>query len=237
MPAGNGPTGSRCRPSGETYDNPWFPLHTVYDTNIIIVTSIGIDNKHYYYDSIFDNREETHSHYPEVDICAPGYNVMGARCTEHDTCDQGTCCVTNPWPYYGSMIGTSFATPIVAGICALMKSIDPCLTQSEAQAIIKSTADPVSDASNYQGLIGAGRINAYEAVKKTGTVTIKDETLNSNETISAGYALITEDLTIQNSSYIIFKARKEIIFNESFEVQYGSSFYAYIDGSAQNNCD
>lgn len=237
MPAGNGPTGTHCRLYPDTIDSPYFPLHPVYDTNIIMVTSIGVDNRHFYYDSIKHNREETHSHYPEVDICSPGYNVMGATCTEHDTCDPGTCCVTNPWPYYGSCIGTSFATPIVAGVCALMKSINPCIMQSEAQYIIKSTADPVNDELQYFGLIGAGRINAYEAVKEAGTRRIENVNLTSSQIYSGGYAIYVENVNIQNDINVTFKARKEIVINGPFEVELGSTLYVYIDESAQNDCN
>lgn len=89
---------------------------------------------------------------------------MGATCTFKKDPATGNC-VNNPWPYYGSFQGTSFATPIVAGVCALMKSVNSSLTPWAIQDIIKMTADPVNDAYLYPGLVGAGRINAYKAVK------------------------------------------------------------------------
>jgi subtilisin family serine protease len=236
MPAGNGILGTHCRLTGDTVDSPYFPLHPVYDSSIIIVTSIGNDNRHYYYDSINDFREETHSHYPEVDICAPGYLVMGAICTEWDTCSSGTCCVTNTWPYYGSCIGTSFATPIVAGVCALMKSINPCLAQNEAEFIIKSTADPVIDADQYPGLIGAGRINAYNAVKMAGTRIISNATLSGTQNLSAGYGFNFTNVTIGSTSNISLLARKEVNLNGTFEVPLGSSFSIEMGENVQTNC-
>jgi subtilisin family serine protease len=139
MPAGNGPT-NQCIPLGEPDAQPWYPLHPDYDDDIIIVTSIGSDNNHFY-----ENNNRTHSNYPEVDICSPGYELMGARQIEMDTCDPGLCCVDNSWPYGGWFTGTSFATPIVAGVVGLMKSVNPSLTQSDVADIIEETADPVLD--------------------------------------------------------------------------------------------
>jgi serine protease len=45
-----------------------------------------------------------------------------------------------------------------------MLSVNSCLTSTSIQDIIKSTADPIVDAANYPGMVGAGRINAYQAV-------------------------------------------------------------------------
>ena len=157
MPAGNGvhPDATNCKPLGETQEQPWFPLHPIYDERIIIVSSTDINDNHTYIDN---GENKTHSHYPEVDLCAPGYSVMGAKSTIND---DGTTCT---WPYFGECIGTSFATPIVAGVCALMKAVNPDLTPSQIQTILKATTDPITDASQYPGLVGTGRVNAYKAV-------------------------------------------------------------------------
>ena len=157
--AGNGWNGPHCaRNDSLTYLYPFSPA---YDSRIIIVTSTDRNDNHTFFENGVNH---THSHFPEVDICAPGYNVMGATCTLKKDSATGNC-VNNSWPYYGSFQGTSFATPIVAGVCALMKTVNPSLTPWAIQDIIKLTADPVNDAYLYPGLVGAGRINAYKAVK------------------------------------------------------------------------
>jgi subtilisin family serine protease len=139
-----------------------YPFNPKYDSTIILVTSTDSLDNHTLYGDTIVNR--THSHYPEVDICSPGHNIMGATLTyEVDTISGDT--VKKEWPYYGSFSGTSFATPIVSGVCALIKSINPCLTPAQVEEIIKLTADPVNDENHYPGLLGAGRINAYHAVK------------------------------------------------------------------------
>ena len=66
---------------------------------------------------------------------------------------------------YDSMQGTSMACPVTSGLCGLMLSANPDLTPEELTAILKATCDNV-DALNpeFVDSIGAGRINAYEAV-------------------------------------------------------------------------
>jgi len=117
---------------------------------VIIVSSTDKNDMHYYN----NGSDRTHAYFPEVDICAPGYELL--TCTNTD-------CGANTWPYYGFSGGTSYASPFVAGICALVISINPCFGAEDVQAIIKATADPIVDEANYAGMLGAGRINAYQA--------------------------------------------------------------------------
>lgn len=230
MPAGNGSLGTHCYYDGR--DHPWKPLSPDYDERVIIVSSFGIDNKHQF---IVNGVDKTHSHYPEVDICAPGYCIMGATCTEvYDS--SANSCVPATWPYYGCETGTSFATPIVAGVCALMKSINPCLTPSQAQDFIKSTADPIIDANSYPGLIGAGRINANSALIMAGTRIYSDMIIFGNQSLSAGYAFEFTNVEIGNNSSISLTARKGVKINGTFQVPLGSSFSIEIDGNAKNDC-
>ena len=64
--------------------------------------------------------------------------------------------------------GTSGATPIVAGICALMLSVNPDLTSREIKQILKDTADKIGNPSEYLNghsyRYGYGRVNADRAV-------------------------------------------------------------------------
>jgi subtilisin family serine protease len=239
MPAGNGikiengveTPQTRCRPFGATMDRPWYPLSPLYDDRIIIVSSTDINDNHTF---IKNGITYIHSNYPEVDICAPGYEVMGAVSTlslENDLC------VPSSWPYYGGCIGTSFATPIVAGVCALMKSVNPCLTPLQAKNIIRSTADPIADAHLYPGMVGAGRVNAFEAVKRAGTRNISFASFNGFQTESAGYALNIAYANIANNSHILLTARKEVKIATNFSMPLGSSLEITIDPDAVNSCN
>jgi subtilisin family serine protease len=64
---------------------------------------------------------------------------------------------------YGSWSGTSFSSPITAGVAALMLSINPGLSNSTAVSLLKSNADDLGS-SGFDSSFGSGRINAYRAV-------------------------------------------------------------------------
>lgn len=217
--AGNGSESCNGGPIG-----PFSPL---VDPRIICVSSTGIDDKHQY---VKDGVDKTHSGYPEVTICAPGYEVMGAISSINA---DGTI---NNWPYYGSCVGTSFATPIVAGVCALMKSVDPCLTPDQAKSIIEATADPIVDASSYPNMVGAGRINAYKCIMLAGTKSFTGSFSGSN-IYSAGYSANLNNVIVQNNANITIKARNEITITGTFEVPLGSSINISIDPNSVSSCN
>jgi len=65
--------------------------------------------------------------------------------------------------------GTSSATPLVAGLCALLLSVDPTLTLGQVRAVLKATARKIGPASAYDPnghstRYGWGRIDAAAAV-------------------------------------------------------------------------
>ncbi len=70
---------------------------------------------------------------------------------------------------YGFAAGTSLATPVSAGIVALMVSVNPDITPNEARVIIRETADKIVGGYNSDGFnieLGFGKINAYKAVSR-----------------------------------------------------------------------
>lgn len=66
-------------------------------------------------------------------------------------------------PAYVFNQGTSMATPHVTGVVALMASVSPGLTLSQAETVLKSTASTSSQCSEG---CGAGLVNAQAALKK-----------------------------------------------------------------------
>jgi len=70
--------------------------------------------------------------------------------------------------YYNDFGGTSSATPLAAGIAALILSVNPNLTQDQVRQIMRNTADKIGGNYNPDGFsveYGYGRVNAYKAVK------------------------------------------------------------------------
>ena len=70
--------------------------------------------------------------------------------------------------YYGIGQGTSFAAPVVSGIVALMLQANPSLTPESIKEILNKTAIRDTFTTQYPNpvLWGAGKINAYAAVKE-----------------------------------------------------------------------
>jgi subtilisin family serine protease len=64
---------------------------------------------------------------------------------------------------YGAGGGTSFASPVVAGVAALMFSANPALTPAELVDILKRNADDLGP-TGWDVTFGNGRVNAARAV-------------------------------------------------------------------------
>lgn len=84
-----------------------------------------------------------------VDVSAPGSSIWSLA----------------PGDGYQVKNGSSFAAPLVAGLAALLKSANQSLTIAEIESCITTSSDQI-DALNpdFVGLLGAGRINAQQAL-------------------------------------------------------------------------
>jgi serine protease len=70
---------------------------------------------------------------------------------------------------YGYLSGTSMATPHVAGVVALMRSVNPTLTPARIREILQATAKPIPNDSGLNEY-GAGLVNAEAAVQAAASV-------------------------------------------------------------------
>jgi len=83
----------------------------------------------------------------KIDLSAPGVSI-------HTTMRGGG---------YGSVMGTSFSAPIVAGVAGLVISANPSLTSDQIQAVLKQSADDLGTVG-WDTSFGSGRVNAANAV-------------------------------------------------------------------------
>ncbi len=83
-----------------------------------------------------------------ITVCAPGVNIMST--------------IPGAW---GNMSGTSMATPVTAGVAALVKSLQPAWNSTQVGQWLARTADNI-DAQNpgFIGMLGGGRINTANSV-------------------------------------------------------------------------
>ena len=68
---------------------------------------------------------------------------------------------------YSTASGTSISAPIAAGVAALVLSVNPTLTATQVQNILKQSADDLGSAG-WDSSYGAGRVNAARAVSLAG---------------------------------------------------------------------
>jgi thermitase len=77
---------------------------------------------------------------------------------------------------YGNANGTSFSSPVTAGVVALIMGANPTLTPDQVEQVLKNSADKI--AGDIHPFYGHGRINASKAVemaKNTVTVTVDSQ--------------------------------------------------------------
>ena len=132
------------------------------------VISVGATDK--------TNARASYSAYgPGLDLVAPGDGIVSWAVI------QGSSRI-------GLWSGTSFSAPMVSGIVALMRSVDPGLTPTEAADMLESTAQDLGPAG-WDPDFGYGLVNASAAVsaavEATSTTTSSTTTSSSTSTTSS----------------------------------------------------
>jgi len=72
---------------------------------------------------------------------------------------------------YSNVSGTSFACPMVAGLCGLIWSYNSLLTPQQVEDILRNSCDDLG-AAGLDDTFGYGRINSYEALLLTPPPTV-----------------------------------------------------------------
>ncbi|MCR4908829.1 MAG: S8 family serine peptidase [Lachnospiraceae bacterium] len=132
----------------ESANNVAYPV--AYD-NVIAVASLD--------ESLQKSDFSTHGEW--ADIAAPGTDIYSTWNGHFDdSASSGAYNLSTDYDYWGLMSGTSMATPVVAGVCALYisakKAKGETASPDEVEKALKQSATKIS--SPYK--IGAGMINA-----------------------------------------------------------------------------
>ena len=97
-----------------------------------------------------DTRSPFSNYGAYVDLRAPGSDIIS----------------TLPSGGYGRADGTSQATPIVAGVIALLKEVRPNFSPMQLRGALVSGSDSIAFQNpGFEGRLGTGRLNAVRAVR------------------------------------------------------------------------
>ncbi|MDR1345891.1 MAG: S8 family peptidase [Bacteroidales bacterium] len=174
----------------------------------------------------------------KLDVVAPGVDILS----------------TNEYSGTMTMSGTSMAAPHVAGVAALILSVNPNLTRLQVNNIIEVTAQKIrpdlyryddGDPYNYpngpwDSLVGYGLVNAYEAVLLANcwdpgydivsTTTITNNTTWNTPTMVTGVVTVAAGVTLNiNNTNIKFLQDAGIVVKATGQL--------LIDGSYLTSCD
>ena len=132
------------------------------------------------------NRRSPYSQYgDELDFVAPS----GGGNTGITTTDRTGSAGYSDGAYTSDFSGTSSATPLAAGIAALILSRDPNLTASEIRNIMTDSCDKIGDDDYDNGwnmYYGYGKVNAYRAVNAIDQAVDNNDDDNVDDDSSGG---------------------------------------------------
>ena len=134
--------------NGTTCDSATALVYPASYDNVISVTSVGPTNNH---EKIIGDPSSSHQHNDSVDIATPGYGIA----------------INPAQDWFLNSDGTSFGAAYVSGTIGLMLSVNKCISNADIETILKTTSyflDTMAINLPYAGLIGAGRIDSYQAV-------------------------------------------------------------------------
>ncbi len=115
------------------------------------------------------DRRSSYSNFgPEITICASSSGSPGRSIVTTDRLGVSGYSIGDYTLHFG---GTSSATPLAAGLVALILSVNPELTASQVKQIMMETADKIDEQNGeyvdgHSPYYGHGRINAHKAVKR-----------------------------------------------------------------------
>ena len=189
-----------CQAMGNYYQTSVPSLGSAADGDSII--SVGAVN-YTGTPASFTSNGPTKDGRTKPDVTAPGVGVWVAKVKEISGND-------NTYEYSS---GTSFSTPITAGVAALILSAHPELTPLQVRDALRNTA---SQSENPDNVLGWGIINAYDAVLYHGMVWSNDfsiEKISQDEFMISTY-LASKDVIDPSSVKMNYSYDNGNNFNE-----------------------
>lgn len=188
-----------------------------------------------------DSRANFSSYGPELDVVAPGVSIGPVPSFSS----------SNSTSYYEIASGTSFASPMVTGVAALIKSQNPNFSPSQiATALTDSAEKPPGMSTNYKtDQYGYGRINAHRATLMAKAYTeaslLGSRSISQRESPIGGIWRATSG-SIGSDEWVLIGCRVSAGKQCSATVQNGSIYrftpgisgknaeiqYVYVQGSA-----
>ena len=124
-------------------DGIYYMNYPAANENALSVAALDVDN----------GKSGFSTYHSSVDICAPGSNIFSTWVTNSGS------------PTYGFAGGTSMASPLTAGVAALLFSKYPIWTPDQVRVKLQNSSDDIYSVNpEYSGYLGSGKVNAYRAV-------------------------------------------------------------------------
>jgi len=141
------------------------------------------------------------------DVSAPGSNIVQAEgCVTSAGCHNSLGMDASQNGYTNRGSGTSYATPAVSGVIALMLEVNPDLDPLTIREILRMTAERPAPPTypeidpHWNRDFGWGMVDAYEAVKMAQNL---QETNLSSTDLDIQVHVSDEVLNLQNSTYLV----------------------------------
>jgi hypothetical protein len=151
-----------------------------YPANLSNVVTVGAIDKN---GNIWDYSRRG----PEMDLVAPSGDINNLG--DVRTTDRMGIAGYTPNNYINVFGGTSAAAPQVAGVAALMLSVNPNLTEPQVRTFLQQTATDMGT-SGFDNTFGFGRLNAEAAVKRAlGTSIVGPDLICTTGTFSVSQSI------------------------------------------------
>ena len=129
-------------------DNSFSPFYPASYQNVLSVAATD--------ESDFKSSFSNYGAY--VDVSAPGSSIYSTW--QNDTYRYGS--------------GTSFASPIVAGLAALVRAKFPLLSPNQIAEQIRTNCDDINSVNpGFVNRLGRGRVNAYKSLSNTNSISVR----------------------------------------------------------------